>query len=95
MIDYGRNIDSQQSPIINSSDDKFKANSAIKNSMVLRKVQFVKKAGAKALGFSIVGGIDSPKGSLGIFVKTVYLPPDTRAGQAADGKLKEGILCKL
>lgn len=74
----------------NISVDKFKANSAIKSTMVLRKVQFVKKTGAKALGFSIVGGIDSPKGSLGIFVKTVYVPPDTRAGQAADGKLKEG-----
>lgn len=84
------NNDIPRSSITKSSIEKNKANSTIKSSMVLRKVQFVKKAGAKALGFSIVGGIDSPKGSLGIFVKTVYLPPDTRAGQAADGKLKEG-----
>ena len=54
----------------------------------IKNVTFEKGPGKKSLGFTVVGGKDSPKGSIGIYVKSIF-PNGQALGMLKEGKKKE------
>jgi len=67
-----------------SADKKHRRRNA--DSVSYHELTLDRHTGPKKLGFSVVGGRDTPRGPMGIYIKTI-----SAGGMAADdGRLQEG-----
>ena len=58
----------------------------------IKSVTFEKGPGKKSLGFTVVGGRDSPKGSIGIYVKSIF-PSGQALGLLKEGECSQKMFC--